>query len=39
MSLTDVAVRNVKPSKKTLRFFDERGPYLEVLRRAADGGG
>ena len=30
MPLTDVAVRNIKPSPKTIRLRDERGLYLEV---------
>lgn len=30
MALTDVAVRNAKPTGKLYRLFDERGMYLEV---------
>ncbi len=30
MSLTDTAVRNAKPDKKTAKLFDDRGLYLEV---------
>src|SRR6266851_6817247 len=30
MPLTDIAVRNLKPSAKPSRFFDERGLYVEV---------
>ena len=30
MSLTDTAIKNVKPGDKTLRFFDGGGLYLEV---------
>lgn len=30
MALTDVVVRNAKPSGKTFKLFDERGLYLEV---------
>ena len=30
MPLTDTAVRNAKPAKKTAKLFDERGLYLEV---------
>ena len=30
MPLTDVAVRNAKPSAKTVRLRDERGLYLEI---------
>ncbi len=30
MSLTDTAVRNIKPGVKSIKLFDERGLYLEV---------
>lgn len=30
MPLTDIVVRNAKPSKKTIRFYDSGGLYLEV---------
>lgn len=30
MSLTNTAIRNLKPGKATARHFDERGLYLEV---------
>lgn len=30
MPLTDIAVRNAKPSAKAVRLFDEKGLYLEV---------
>src|ERR1035441_6197590 len=30
MSLTNTAIRNVEPSNKHIRLFDERGLYLEV---------
>lgn len=30
MALTDVGVRNAKPTGKLYRLFDERGMYLEV---------
>lgn len=30
MPLTDTAVRNAKPIKKTTKLFDERGLYLQV---------
>ncbi len=30
MALTDLAVRNAKPTGKLYRLFDERGMYLEV---------
>lgn len=30
MALTDVSVRNTKPTGKTIKLFDERGLYLEV---------
>lgn len=30
MPLTDTAIRNVKPSSKPIRLFDERGLCLEV---------
>ena len=30
MSLTNTTIRNVKPSRKTVKLFDERGLYLEV---------
>jgi hypothetical protein len=30
MALTDVVLRNAKPSGKTFRLFDERGLYLGV---------
>jgi len=33
MPLTDVAVRNAKPSSKTVRLRDERGLYLEISPR------
>ena len=31
MSLTNTAIRNVKPGNKPIRLFDQRGLYLEVL--------
>ncbi|CCQ89681.1 hypothetical protein NITGR_150049 [Nitrospina gracilis 3/211] len=31
MALTSTAVKNDKPSWKTLRLYDERGLYLEVF--------
>lgn len=30
MPLTDAALRNAKPAKKTVKLFDERGLYLEI---------
>jgi hypothetical protein len=30
MSLTKPTILNVKPSRKTVKLFDERGLYLEV---------
>ena len=30
VSLTNTAIRNAKPSKKSVRLFDERGLYLEI---------
>ena len=30
MPITDVSIRNAKPSQKSARFFDERGLYLEI---------
>jgi len=30
MSLTDTAIRNAKPGKKSSKLYDERGLYLEV---------
>lgn len=30
MPLTNTTIRNVKPGKKTVKLFDERGLYLEV---------
>jgi len=30
MPLTDTAIRNAKPSAKTVKLFDERGLYLEI---------
>jgi len=30
MPLTNTAIRNVKPSDKTCKLYDERGLYLEV---------
>lgn len=30
MPLTDTAIRNAKPSVKTIKLFDERGLYLEI---------
>lgn len=30
MPLTNTAIRNTKPSSKPIRFFDERGLYLEI---------
>ena len=39
MPLTDTAVRNAKPAKKTIKLFDDRGLYLEVSPLAESGGG
>ncbi|WP_052360173.1 Arm DNA-binding domain-containing protein [Solidesulfovibrio alcoholivorans] len=33
MPLTDVAVRNIKPSPRIVRYRDERGLYLEVSHK------
>jgi hypothetical protein len=30
MPLTDISVRNARPSQKAARHFDERGLYLEI---------
>jgi hypothetical protein len=30
MSLSDAAIRNAKPQKKSIRLFDERGLYVEI---------
>ena len=30
MSLTNTAIRNVKPSDKTQRLYDSKGLYMEV---------
>ncbi|MCF8719453.1 Arm DNA-binding domain-containing protein [Nitrospina gracilis] len=30
MALASTAVKNAKPSAKTLRLYDERGLYLEI---------
>jgi integrase len=30
MSLTNTTIRSIKPSRKTVKLFDERGLYLEV---------
>ncbi len=30
MPLTNTAIKNAKPSKKTVKLFDERGLYLEI---------
>ena len=31
--LTDVKIRNIKPSEKKARYSDEKGMYLEVTHR------
>ena len=37
--LTDTAVRNAKPSSKQTKLYDEKGLFLLVTPRAANGGG
>ena len=37
MPLTNTAIRNTKPGKKTLKLYDERGLYLEVSPSGGNG--
>ena len=39
MPLTDTAIRAIKPTSKTAKFFDGGGLYLEVAPAGASGGG
>ena len=38
MSLTDTAIKALKPKSKPYREFDSGGLYLEVARAAENGG-
>lgn len=38
MPLTDREIRNIAPTSKRQRYFDERGLYLEVAPSGASGG-
>lgn len=39
MSLTNTTIQNVKSAKKPIKWFDERGLYLEVSPSGGSSGG